>query len=416
MDACFWISRRLRLSGTGRSLSAGAVIAVCGIALALMIMELTLAVVTGFKHEISRKVMGFDAQISVGTPYDMSRGASVDFLTLTPALEKTLAGFAPDVKPSLAMQLPGIIKTDDDFAGVVYVGHDAAHDDSFERGNIVEGEMPDFLDGDHDNSVVISAYMARNLGLKTGDRIYSCFFVDGRLKTRRHDIAAIYESNLEEYDRSIVYASLHGMQKVAGVDSISGTRIEYSGFELDRLDDLSMDLQGRLGMAAQDGDLPALYPVTNVLQTGAIYFNWLSLLDTNVVVIFVLMMCVALFTIVSSLFLIVLDRVQTIGLLRSLGASRRMISRIFLMLGMRLVVAGMIVGNIAGIGLPMLQSATRFIGLDPEMYYLDHVPVEIDPTAFLLLNVGVLVVALAVLYIPSKSAAKIDPVETMRYD
>lgn len=403
-------------ASSGRGLSAGAFIAVGGVALALMIMELTIAVVTGFKNQITEKVTGFDSQISIGAPYDYSSGAIVDYIHFSPALAETIKDFAPGHTPSLAMQMPAMIKTDDDFAGMVYVAHDDNYDFSFERGNIVEGSFPDFSAADSRNSIVISRRTADMLGLEVGSKVYSCFFIEGKLKTRRHNVAAIYESNLGEYDKSIVYASLAALQHIAGVDSLSGTRIDYNGFAVDRIDELAGRLQSRLTQAAHSAELNELYPVTTVLQYGAVYFSWLSLLDTNVVVIFILMLCVAGFTLVSSLYMIVLDRVRSIGILRAVGASRRLVSRVFLNMGMRLALVGVAVGNLFGIGLALLQSADKFVRLDPDMYYLRYVPVEIDPLAFVCLNVGVLVVAWLVLFIPARSAAKIDPTEIMRAD
>jgi len=407
----------MRLSSySGRGVSAGAVIAVCGVAIALTIMELTLSIVMGFKHQITQKVIGFDAQLTIGMPYDYSSGAVVDYVTFTPELKAVVADFSPAHRPSLAMQLPAMIKTDDDFAGMLYVGHDDAYAYDFEKNNLIDGVFPDFSQNVNEQSIVISKQTADALGLAVGSRVYSCFFVDGALKTRRHDVAGIYESNLGEYDRVIVYASLSALQKIAGIDAGSGTRIEYSGFALDSIEPAAIDLQERLSHAVQTGKLDELYPVSTVLRTGAVYFNWLSLLDTNVIVIFILMICVAAFTLVSSLFIIVLDRVGFIGVLRSLGASRSLVVRIFLHLGMRMTAIGVMIGNVFGIGLSMLQSVTHAVRLDPDMYYLRHVPVEIDPLAFVCINIGVFVIAWAVLYIPARAASRIDPTATMRYE
>lgn len=417
MNVSWWISHRMRLSAySGRGLSAGAVIAVCGVALALMVMELTLSIVTGFKHQISHKVMGFDSQVSIGAPYDYSSGEVVDYICLSDTLTSVIDSFAPGHTPTLALQQPGMIKTEDDFAGTLYVAHDDNYDYTFERGNMIDGVFPDFTLEDNLHKIVISRHLASALGLEVGSRVYSCFFVDGNLKTRRHDVAGIYESNLGEYDKVVVYTSLAGLQKIAGIGDNCGSRIEFSGFETDKIDQVATELQNRLTTAAQNGVLNELYPVTTVLQTGAIYFNWLSLLDTNVVVIFILMLCVAGFTLVSSLFMIVLDRVNAIGILRSVGASRRLITNVFLGLGVRLTLIGMLIGNIFGLGLALLQYYTHIVKLDPEMYYLRYVPVEINPVAFVCLNIGVLLVAWLVLYIPARAASKLDPTETMHID
>ena len=166
----------------------------------------------------------------------------------------------------------------------------------------------------------------------------------------------------------------------------------------------------------QDGQPDLYYPVTTILQTGAIYFNWLSLLDTNVVVIFILMLCVALFTLVSSLYLIVLDRIPTIGILKSIGASRGWLSYLFVNMGMKLALLGLVAGNVIGLGLCMLQLHTGLMKLDAEMYYLSQVPVKLEFWPMLLLNVAMLLISWLILFVPSRSAAKIDATESMRYE
>lgn len=416
-NVSLWIARRLRMSGSsGNNLSAGTVIAICGVAISVAVMELTLAVVAGFREEISRKVMGFEPQISVGPPYDYSTGAYADFIRLDDSLSTSFGDFAKIHVPSLSMQMPAMIKTADDFAGVLYQAFDRNHDDSFERDNIVDGVWPDFNTPGSENDLVVSGEIADRLSLGVGDRVYSCFFAEGTMKTRRHTIAGIYESNLGEFDRTMVYASLPALQRVAGVDSLSGTRISFENFTIDEIPDAASALQMRLLDAVNSGELSKVYPVTNVLQTGAVYFNWLSLLDTNVTVIFILMLCVAGFTLISSMFLIMLDRIPTIGLLRSMGASRALICRVFLGMGMKLALAGLVIGDVIGIGLCIIQHYTHFAALDPEMYYLRHVPVDLGAAQAIVLNVAVIIVSALVLLIPSLSASQVAPTSAMKFE
>ncbi|MDE6367971.1 MAG: FtsX-like permease family protein [Muribaculaceae bacterium] len=417
MSVTIWISKRLRLSGSsGEKRSAGAVIAVVGVALAVMVMEITLAVVAGFKSEISRKIMGFDAQITIGRPYDYDSGLQAESLTVTPALNRVIAnGLRPGTTMSLALQLPAMIKTDTDFSGVVFIGHDKEHDYTFEQDNIIEGAYPQEVN-DGTSEIVISKHTANQLQLNLKDKVYIYFFVDGSLKTRRATIGGIYDSNLSEYDKMVAYASMNFLQSVMGTDSITGTQLEFTGIDIADIDTYAVELQQALGEAMQTGELDAFYPVTTVLQSGAIYFNWLSLLDTNVVVIFVLMLCVALFTLVSSLYLIILDRIPTIGLLKSMGASRKWLVRLFVSLGMRLALIGIIIGNFIGVGVCFIQMITGFAKLNPEMYYLSEVPIKIDILPFVALNIGVIVVAYLILFIPARSAAKIDPTESIRFE
>lgn len=418
MNAVFWIARRLRITGTsGDKHSAGAVIAVAGVALAVMVMEITLAVVSGFKSEITRKITGFDSQITIERPYDYASGLQKEYISLSPEIMSSVPDInAEGVKASLSMQLPGMIKTDSDFAGTIFIGRDSKHDVTFERSNIIDGVFPDYSDEAKQNDIVISGITANALGLSPGDKVFVYFFIDNSLKTRKVSIAGIYESYLSEYDKAIVYASMDFLQKVAGIDQSSGTHLELSGYDPETIEAKGKEIEYELNYSSADGQLNKYYPVTTIMQTGAMYFNWLSLLDTNVIVIFILMLCVALFTLVSSLYLIVLDRIPTIGIMKSIGASKNWLSQLFVNIGMKLAVTGIIIGNAAGLGICILQQHTGFIGLDPEMYYLSQVPVKMEVLPMILLNLGMLLLSLLILYIPSRSAARIDATESMRYE
>lgn len=417
-NTVIYISRKLRLSGSsGEGRSAGAVIAVAGIAIALAVMEITLAVVSGFKSEIAHKIMGFDAQITVNRPFDYSTGRQADYITLTPDLKSLIEKSADnDANVALCVQLPAMIKTEDDFAGLIFTGYDSNHDFSFERNNLTDGVLPEDELPDGRFPVAISGKTASDLGLNVNDELFAYFFIDNSLKSRKLKVCGIYTSNLGEYDKTIAYAPIGQMQKVMGVDSVSGSKIEITGVaDISDIQDIGANLQNLLNIYNPDEDKAEYYPVTTVLQTGAIYFNWLSLLDTNVVVIFIIMSCVALFTLVSSLYLIILDRIPTIGLLKALGMSMRRISALFVSMGMRLTIIGMVFGNIIGIAVCLLQEKTAFVRLDPAMYYLDKVPVSINPLTIIILNIAALAVAWLVLFVPSRSAAKIDATSTMNF-
>lgn len=200
------------------------------------------------------------------------------------------------------------------------------------------GEWPDYASDSCDNKIVISAPTAQALGLGVGDRVYSTFFIDGNVKMRRHTIAALFQSNFGEYDKTVAYASLRGIQKVAGLDSLGGNRLDIRGVQLEEIATTAERLQAGLISDAAAGRLDQYYPVDSVLRTGALYFNWLSLLDTNVTVIFILMLSVAGLTLISSLFILILERVTMIGVLRAMGATKPFIRRIFIDMAMRLAV------------------------------------------------------------------------------
>ena len=417
MKVAYWISKRLRIGrGTPASTSTGVVIAIAGVALAIVVMELSLAITAGFKHEIRRKIAGFDAVVSVLPPVNYATAVDEPLLHASDTLMRIVRETVPEGRLSLSLARKAIVKTDSDFNAVECVARDISHDDSFERGNMVAGSWPAFGEETSRDSIVMSQPLAERLGLGIGDRTFLYFFTDGEVKARRVYLSGLYRSNFAEYDDHVVYASLPMLQRLSGGDSLAATSIAVEGITIDEAPAVSARLSERLVNAMAGGELSRMYRTTDITDTGALYLNWLDLLDTNVVVIFILMLCVAGFTLISSLFIIILDRVTTIGILRSLGASRSLVSGIFVNIAMKLVGTGMLIGNALGIGLILLQSATHAVPLDPQMYYLSYVPVEINWLWLALLNAGVAAGAWLILILPARLAARIDPAAAMRYE
>lgn len=420
MKVSTWIASRLRIgAGSSRSARTGAVIAVAGVAVAIAVMEFTMAVVAGFRDEIRQKVLGFDAEVSVTPAYDPDSGETDEYMRLDSVLLASVRASVPhDASVALALRRPAIVKTDSDFAAVYFTAYDPqAHNYAFERSCVTAGAWPDYASDTTASDIVLSVPVARSLGLGCGARPMLYFVNDGGIiRARRARIAALYESRMEERDRTVAYASLPMLQAVSGVDAGWGTAIEIRGTGVDSAKSVADRLQDGLVSKWQMGDIAKLYPVDNVARSGAVYLNWLDLLDTNVVVIFILMLLVAASTLVAGLFIIVLEHISTIGVLRSLGASRRMVRSIFVAAAMRLVGAGILIGNVVGIGLLLVQKHTAFIPLDPEMYYLDHVPVSIGAGWLAALNAGAVVAAWLILVLPSRIASRVDPARTMRYE
>lgn len=404
----------MRLGADGTAV--GTAIAVAGVALALAVMELTLGIVVGFKEEIKRKLMGFDAQISIEAPFDPYTREQSATITPGAALMDIIETEAPGTERRLVLRLPGILKTDTDFEGIVFTGQSPNAGFAFEKGNIVAGRWPDFSTDSTRNDIVISRATADALGLGVGDKVYSTYIIDEAVKMRRNTVAGIYEADFGEYDRTMAYASLAALQSIANLGPDEGNRLDLRGLPEESIAPVAARIEAALMAALTARTIDEYYPVQTVEQSGALYFNWLALLDTNVTVIFCLMLCVAAFTLVSSLFILVLDNVPAIGILRAIGASGSLIRSIFVDLGMRIVLRGMLIGNALGIGLLLIQKYTRAIPLDPEAYYLNSVPVDIRPWAFVALNIGVAIVAWLVLWLPAKTASSVDPAKTINFE
>lgn len=417
MNHTFWISNKLRLNGSRRGVNhTGIVIAVTGIALAVIIMEFTLAIVLGFKNQITERVVGFEGKLWVLPDYNYDLASSAPTLVTDSVLMAIVSEQYPNSRTYMRFSQPGLIKTENDFAGIYFTGDGYEADTSFEKAFIADGEYPDFTDEANSNKIVISGLTSKALGLSIGEKVNACFFVNDAIKSRRLEVAGIYETGFSDYDQTVAFASINTLRKIAAADSSSGTRLIIDVPFSDTLEEEARSLQEAIVDAYRNGAMEKLYPVDNVRHAGAIYFNWLELLNTNVVAIIILMICVSGFTLVSSMFIIILERIPTIGILRSLGSPRHQIRNIFIFMALKIVGVGMIIGNAVGIGLLYIQDKFHIATLDSEMYYLKYVPVEINWLNFLYLNIGVVVISWMILILPSRLASGISPVVTIRFE
>ena len=418
MNISLFIARRLQLKGTKRDTSSSStIIAVAGVAIAIIVMALTLSVVLGFKNQIREKVTGFESQITINPATDYTIGEVEHTISFSDTLKNiilTSLANCDSATISLALKQPGIIKTDENFIGLVFKGIDNTSNNSFIKGNLIEGS--DFGSDSCKNDIVVSSTTASALNLSLGERVNTYFFSNGNIRARKFKIVGIYNSNFGEYDKLIAYAPLNTLQRIANLDSLSGTSIEINGIDNESIYNKSYELQSAINQAVYSQQLKKIYSVSNVSNSGAMYFNWLDLLDMNVVVILILMSCVSAITLISCLFIIILERVRTIGLLKSLGATNAQIKRVFIYMTQRLVLRGMLLGNIISLAFIYLQYYFHIIPLDPEAYYLNFVPVEINWLHIILLNIGVITISSLILILPSHIVSKISPAQTMKYE
>jgi lipoprotein-releasing system permease protein len=407
------IANRISIGGKNK---IAAIIAVTGVTCAVAVMLLTLAVVVGFKSQIIEKLHGFNADISVLAPYSYTYGEQNKYVEVDSTVRRVVHEVLPNAKGSLVLRQPGILKTDEDYSMLVFTGYDSNHDFSFERSNMIEGELPDYSKADTKNDIVISSLTSKRLGLNVGDRVTACFFVDDKIKVRKYNVVGIFTSNFGEFDKMMCYASLSALQQLCGLDSLGGTSYEFKNLDSATISEKAETMQNKFIKAAQDSGAQDIFVVENITRTGMVYLNWMQLLDTNVVVIFALMCAVAGITLISSLFILILNSISTIGILRSIGATKHSVRSIFLLVAMRLVGLGMIFGNVFALALMWLQKTYHFMPLDPEMYYLTSVPVAFNWIGIILINVGVAIFAWLILVLPARFASSISPAKTMRYE
>ena len=410
-----FIARRINGSGgQRREVSRPAIrIATIGVAIGLCVMIITVSVVFGFKHTIRDKVVGFGSHIQVENylSQQISEPAPIVINDSLLQVMKKIPGVRHVERYSLTQ---GILKTDDDFLGVAFKGVGKDYDVTFLSQHIVEGEMPKFTDGQSSYPLLISRMMADKLRLKAGQQVYAYFIGDNNVRARKFTIKGIYETHMSQFDQSICFTDFNVPVRLNGWNSDQCSGAEVLVDDFDQLDATAEQFVQRVNRT--NDKYGFVITSQTIREAHPHIFSWLELLDINVWIILVLMICVAGFTMVSGLLIIILERTQMIGILKALGMRNKMVRHTFLWFAAFIIGRGMLLGDIIGIGIVILQQQTGFIHLDPTSYYVDTAPMELNIPIIVLLNVVTLLVSLFVLIAPSFLISHIHPARSMRYE
>ncbi|MBN1253352.1 MAG: ABC transporter permease [Bacteroidales bacterium] len=413
MNTELFIAKRLFISKENKNAISNSVIkiAIIGIALGMIIMILSIAIVTGFKQEVRRKVVGFGSHIII-TNYDSN-------LSYETAPIKKNQSFYPDIESVEGIKhiqtfavKAGIIKTKEDIQGVVLKGIGYEYDWSFFKNNIIEGENFIVDKNLKTDKVLISKYIASLLKLKVGDPLFM-YFVQKPVKSRRFEISGIYNTGIEEFDKTFIITDIAHVQKLNdwSNNQVSGFEIIIDDFDnLEKMTSEVFDIVGTIYDENEDQ-----LKVKNIRENYQQIFDWLKLSDTNVWIILGLMLLVGGFNMISGLLVIILERTNMIGILKALGAKNFSIRKIFIYYASFLIGKGLFWGNLIGITLCLLQYYFHIFKLDPASYYIDNVPINLKITHLLLLNTGTLFITTLMLIIPSIIIAKISPVKAIKF-
>jgi lipoprotein-releasing system permease protein len=418
MNVELFLAKRIHFSGekgdNRRRVTPPVVrIAVAGIAIGLAVMIVSVAVITGFKKEVRNKVIGFGAHIQL-TNFDNNVSYETVPVAVNDSLRHALAGTEGVRHVEVFATKPGIIKTDNDFQGIVLRGMDSDFDTTFFRKHLVEGQMLRIDPLKLSSDVLISRHTAHMLYLKCGDSFLAYFVNKEEVRVRKFHITGIYDTGFSDYDRLFVICDIKQIRRINGWtdDMAGGIGIFINNYN--DLDGITEELYFAL-MDKKDR-LDNTYYVRSVKELNPMIFNWLAVLDSNVVVILILMILVSGFTMISGLLIIILERTNMIGILKTLGESNYSIRKIFLYVSFFLIVKGMFWGNIIGMAVCLLQSHFKWLGLNPENYYLDAVPVEMSMFSLLLINTGTLAVSMFMMIAPSFLITKIEPAKSIRFE
>lgn len=385
MDASFFIAGRLRFKGN---------IAMICIAVSFLVMIIAVSVSSGFRHAIRSGLSDISGDIRITPPtlsvLDESLPIEAD-AAYRPYIEEVEG--VSEIRP--VVYKAGIVKSGDNIQGVLFKGME--NDDTVSL------------------AVSVPKRLAEIAGLQTGDRMLT-YFVGESVKARQFTVTSVYDALVEADDKLVVYADISDLQRVNGWNAS-----EVSCLEILLEDDMrnesdiesANDRIGTLINAYSSDDEESVIASSSVSSYPQL-FDWLRLIDFNVLLILILMTIVAGFNMISGLLIMLFENISTIGLLKSLGMTDRAISKVFLSSSAILVAKGMLAGNALAILFCIIQDTTKVLRLNPENYFVSFVPVKLDFGMILTADILAFVLIMLLLLIPCLFISKVDPADTVR--
>ena len=415
MNLPLFLARRIQSDqGDRRKVSRPAIrIATVGVAIGLAVMIITVSVVMGFKHTIRDKVIGFGSHIQVINLLSANNSVSYP-IAINDSMMTVLKGIEGVKHVERYAITQGILKTDDEFLGVAFKGVGPEFDPTFLQQNLVEGEVPAFSDSKSGQKILMSRMIADKLRLKSGDKVFA-YFIDGDdVRVRRFTISGIYQTNMTRFDEQLCFTDLYTAAKLNGwfTNQYSGAELLVDDF--DRLAEIEQNVVEQVNRSLDEYN--STYTSQTIYDAYPQVFTWLELLDVNVWIILGLMICLAGITMISGLLIIILERTSMIGVLKALGARNKTIRHTFLWFAAFIIGRGLLLGDVIGIGLVLLQKWTGLVTLDPQTYYVSEAPVELNLPIVITLNIATLFISISVLIIPSFFISHIHPAISMRYE
>ena len=371
-------------------------------------MIVSVATGIGLQNKIREKVAAFNGHIII-TNYDDNQSE----VTKEPISIKQ--NFYPKFKNisginhiQATASKAGIIHTEESFEGILFKGVGKDYNFKNLQEYLVEGKMPN-LKTTINEEVLISQFIANRLNLKLGDKFKTYFLKDSgsRFNLRNFKIVGIYNSGFQEFDATYVVGDIRHIQRIN-----KWNEDQVGAFEV-FLDDFT-----QIKEKGQEiyKEIPSTYNSTTIEEKYYSIFEWLKLFDFNIVIILIVMIIVATINMIVALLVLILERTQMIGILKALGANNWNIRKIFLYNASYLIIRGLLIGNTIAIGLLLIQKHFGLIKLNPENYYVNIAPVDINPLHIIILNLGTILICFLVLLIPSYIITKISPVKAIRFD
>lgn len=407
----FFIARRISGRSGRRRGDIMVGIATATVAIGTAVMIISLAVISGFKRELTARVTGFGADIQI-VNLDGNTSFETKPITLNPELEDRLRRI-PDVTAVQPYAIKGgIVKSEDQMQGIVLKGMGEDYDWSFFDGALIEGELPELGEENRTRGAIMSVSLASSLGTAVGDRLEMLFMRPGGPPRRDlFRLVGIYDTGFEELDMVTVVTDIKYVQRLNGWNSqqVTGYEVNSSGGNHERF--YEKVYRTVFDTARPEGEVLMVLDIRDRFPN---LFDWLKAHNVNAAVIIVIMLLVSLLNMVAAMLTILLERTGMIGTLKALGMEDGSVRKIFVIRSGYILGRGLLWGNVAGLGVCLLQKYTGFLKLDRAGYFLSEVPVDIGLWWWIMLNTGIFALLIILLIIPTTIISRITPESTLR--
>lgn len=374
-------------------------------------MLIAFATSFGLQSKIREKISAFNGHVVIKS---FSNNASKENLTPIDQRQDFYPKFeaVPEVTHIQATAKKwGVIRTETDFEGVVLKGVDSLLNQSAFDDFIIEGRFPDLTSSRTSNEILISSRLAKRLQLKLSDKLVMYFLRQGGSQQLPRPvgftIVGLFNSGFQEFDQSFVIGDLRQVQRLNNWEDFQIGQFEVFIDDFSQIDQVSQSIYSSIGSFLNAKSIKDLYPSI---------FDWLNLFDVNTFIIIVIMIIVAGINMITALLVLILERRQMIGVFKALGANNWTIRKVFLYNAGFIMIKGLVIGNVIGISLLLLQHYFNLIPLDPASYYVETVPVSLRLDYVLGVNIGTLVLCLLMLIIPTFVISNITPVKALKFD
>jgi lipoprotein-releasing system permease protein len=405
LQLSFFISKRLSQSKQTSFSKLIVRIATLAVAISVTVMLLAIAISRGYKEQVSQKLSNFQSHILIN---NLDQNQSYQSLPIEGNVDveqfiNSKNGFKHFQKYAIKA---GIIKTENDFQGIVLKGVDEHFDFTYLKNSLKAGNIPKLDTLKLSNQILISSSLAQKLGFKVGEGIF-VYFIQDPPRVRKFNIVGIFDTNLGEIDDLYALVDIKQIQKLNGwsTNLFTGYEVFVNNFD---------SLEEKVNLLATV--TPYTMGITPINLVYPELFNWLNMLDVNVMIILILMAAVAIINMITALLILIVERSNMIGMLKSLGLNNLNIIKIFLNLAGFIIFRGLIIGNALALVLGFFQQQFSFIKLAEKDYYVSAVPVSFQPFDFFLVNVSCFTICLILLLLPANIVSKISPVKSIRFD